>query len=104
MWQVRHTTAGVFMGVSHGKGHYSNISECCRGLGVFKFRTAEEIDELFRTVVSPRLPPNARMDPRDLSIEEWNPKLNELLEDEGVVEAAQYLSGWILSTFPCGLS
>lgn len=103
-WQVRHKIVGVFMGVSHGKGHYSNVSECCRGLGVYRFTTYEQIESLLEMADSPHLPERARLKREDFIIESWDYKLHDLLLDEGLLEScAEYLQ-WSLSIWPVSLN
>lgn len=105
MWQVRHKVVGVFMGVSHGKGHYSGVSECCRSLGVFLFRETSQIQSLFEMADSPHLPDSARLKREDFIVEEWCPKLNELLLDEGLLECCSDLRGWVYNLHgPMGLN
>jgi len=104
MWQVRHKTAGLFMGVNHGKGHYSNVSQCCRTLGVFQFRSQAQIESLFEMASSPHLPPLAQMKREDLVVETWDLKAHDLLLDEGLVDDCQAYLQWSLHVFPVGMS
>lgn len=103
-WQVRHKTAGLFMGVNHRKGHYSNVSECCRFLGVYKFTTPAEIEQLFDVASHPRLPPEARMPREDFTVEEWDFKAHDLLLDEALLDACHEYVQWSMSVFQFGLN
>lgn len=94
MWQVRHKRVGIFMGVSHGKGHYHNVSECCRSLGVYQFKTTEQIETLLEMANSPHLPDRARLKREDFIVEEWSLKMHHLLLDEGTIDDCAFIRGW----------
>lgn len=104
MWQVRHKTVGLFMGVNHGKGHYHVISECCRTLGVFQFHNAEQIESLFEMASSPHLPQSARYKREDFVVEPWDLKTHDLLLDEGLLDDCQEYLNYSFSVFPMNVN
>lgn len=103
-WQVRHKLVGVFMGVNHGCGHYHSISECCRGLGVFRFESMHQIEAFFEMANGLHLPPEKRLKAEDFIIEEWDFKLHDLLLDEGLVDGCQSYLAWSLSMWPVSMN
>jgi hypothetical protein len=104
MWQVRHKTAGLFMGVNHGKGHYSNMSECCRSLGVFQFTNMPQIESLFEMADSPHLPDHARLKREDFIVEDWDLRMHSHLLDQGLVDDCQSYLQWSFSVFAVGMN
>lgn len=92
------------MGVSHGKGHFTNWSQCCRGLGVFKFTSPEQIETFFEMANNEHLPESARLQRRDFIIEEWNWAENEILIDEDLLDACREFQQWVVMTFPVGMN
>jgi hypothetical protein len=102
MWQVRHKTNGLFMGVSHGKGHYHIISECCRGLGVFCFDSEALLERFFDLAGRSDLPPRARLKREDFIIEPWDSNINNLLLDEALVDSCGEYLVWSTNLFPVG--
>lgn len=99
MWQVRHKRVGLFMGVSHGKGHYSYASECCRSLGVYGFTSWSQIENLLEAADSPHLPETARLKREDFVVEEWSLKDHDLLLDEGVIDDCYFYIHWSCQVF-----
>lgn len=104
MWQVRHKTAGLFMGVNHGMGHYHIISECCRGLGVYQFTNRGQIESLFEMADSPHLPEESRMKREDFVVEPWDFKAHDLLMDEHLLDMCHTYLGWSMGVFPVGMN
>ena len=104
-WQVRHKSVGLFMGVSHGKGHYSNVSECCKSLGVYCFRSSSEIESLFEAADSPHLPDGSRLKREDFIVEDWSIKDHDYLLDSGLLENCALRRVLVLESFgPVGLN
>lgn len=104
MWQVRHKTAGLFMGVNHGNAHFHGISECCRGLGVYQFSDQEHIESLFKMAESPHLPERARMKREDFVVEPWEFKAHDLLLDEHCIDMCQAYLQMSLTRWPVGMN
>ena len=100
MWQVRHKTAGLFMGVSHGKGHFHLISQCCQRLGVFRFNNHEQILSLLRQASSPHLPEASRMYGPDFVVEPWDRVMHDFLIEEGLMADCYAYLMWSLNTYP----
>ena len=103
-WQVRHRVVGLFMGVSHGKGHYSTASECCRSMGVFRFTRQSQIEAFFEVANSPHLPDDARLVREDFVIEEWSLKDHDLLLDEGLLDDIAVYLHWSTESYPIGMN
>lgn len=103
-WQVRHRTHGLFMGVSHGSGHFHLVSGCCRGLGVFRFESLDQITTFLELASGPHLPEHARLYSDEFVIEEWDFKTHDLLLDEGLLDScAEYLQ-WSFSIWPVSIN
>jgi hypothetical protein len=86
------------MGVSHGSAHYHKISECCHGLGVFKFLREGQLETFFEMADSTHLP--ERLKKAEFTVEPWDSKLNEFLANEGLLQDCQDFLHASLAHFP----